>query len=70
MSARDWTLDAAVRCADCGVLRADGEDGLCLHCRLRRMWRSALRQIEARYISTWVALSSVLAVTLLMPLLA
>lgn len=46
------------------------KDGLCLHCRLRRKWRATLRQIEARYTATWVALSSVLAVTLLMPLLA
>lgn len=69
MDAREMTINAAGRCADCGVLRVDGADGLCPHCRLRRMWRGALREIDERYVATWVALSALVAVMLFVVLL-
>lgn len=69
MDAQDMTMSVAVRCTDCGVLRVDGADGLCLHCRLRRMWRGALREIDQRYVDNWVALSALVAVMLIVVLL-
>lgn len=52
------------RCMDCGRLRADGEDGLCAHCRLRlELLRSAL-YAEERYGVTWVVFAALVAVIL------
>ncbi len=60
MNARELTIGAAARCADCGLLRADEDDGLCTHCRLRRALRNALRHVDERYAATWVMLALVL----------
>jgi hypothetical protein len=64
MDGQDMTLRVGARCADCGLLRADDDDGLCTHCRLRRLLRSGLHHVHERYAATWVMLAVVCALLL------
>ncbi|THF64604.1 hypothetical protein E6C76_11110 [Pseudothauera nasutitermitis] len=69
MNARNMALPAGKRCADCGLLRAGDADGLCPHCRLRRMLRNGLRHVDDNYAATWVMLATIASALLLTLLL-